>query len=241
MARQGSGTQRHFGRPSRTAVLATLAVVSALVIAGCTAQGKSQSEPTVGARTATPAVTASPTTPPTTTPPPVTGHVTNGVHTGDLRYFFLPIPESAVPIGDPDGELLTPVNIVDNPDATAAATVLRKYGFKTGYSRAYRAPDSHVQVDIKLARFGSPSLAAAYYRQHHYSGPEIRPLKLNEPFPVGAEETIPGSKYHQLLAFTYQGDVQITIRFDATDGSSPSRAQLTSLLEAQYQRLKTGH
>ncbi|MFC4035041.1 hypothetical protein ACFO3J_26740 [Streptomyces polygonati] len=168
--------------------------------------------------------------------------MTAGVHTGDLRYFLLPAPEESVALGDPDGTPLTPVDIVDNPNVAASTAVLKKYGFRTGFYRSYRASGGRGQFVIKLAQFASPALTAAYYRQHHYSGAEIRPLKLDEPFPVGAEQTIPGSKYHELFADTYQGDVQVSIRVDAlADSPPPSRALLNSLLEAQYQRLKTGH
>jgi len=220
--------------------LAVPALAAVLAVTGCSAQGKTQSTPAAAAPKATTSAAATPPAPTTTTAPPVTGRVANGVHTGDLRFFFLPAPEGAVPLGDPDGDPLTPVNVVGNPDEAASAAMLDRYHYRKGYSRSYSAPGGQRQVTVKLAQFGSPALAAAYYRNHHYSGSGIRPLKLDEPFPVGAQQTVAGSQYRELLADTYVGDVQLSVVVKSLTDAMPSRTELATLLEAQYQRLRTG-
>ena len=256
MAGRGRGTRRYDARATAAVALAvSAAVVGAVALSGCSSQGKTQgSSAASAARTTRPAdpLPPQPSTPAkpawpstsaatTTATPPAPGHVVDGVHTGDLRAFFLPSSEHLAPVGDPYGERLAPMDVGDTPDPAAAAAKLKTYGYRTGFGLTYSAPDSDATVTIRLARFGSPALAAGYFGHLHYTGSYIRPLTLHEPFPLTAEQTVPSAPYRELFATTYEGDVQMMVRVVSTTDAMPSRAELTSLLEAQYQRLKTGH
>ncbi|MBY8882416.1 hypothetical protein [Actinacidiphila acidipaludis] len=227
------------------------AAVSAVAVSGCshqdTVHGASAAKTTQAAE-ALPPQPSLPATPPmpsasaaATTAPSAAGQVKGGVHTGDLRTFFLPAPQHALPYGDPDGDRLDPVDVGDTTDRAVAVARLKQYHYAEGFGRTYSLPGDHLTVTIRLARFGSPALAAGYFGRLHYTGSAIRPLTLHEPFPVTAQQTVPGAPYRELFATTCQGDVQMMVRVVSTTNAMPARKQLTSLLEAQYQRLRTGH
>jgi hypothetical protein len=229
--------------------IGTLAAQVALVVAvvgagaGCGATGPGHGKTTAGATTkGTPSRTAGTTAPATAAATPVTGHVNKGVHTGDLRSFLLPVPDDATVQGDPGGSplaLADAKDIVDSRDAAAARTELTTYGFQAADYRIYRSEDGRTTVTVKLTRFRTPALAAAYDEQHRYSYTGITPMPLAEPFPARAYRTVPGSAYHQMLATSHQGDVQFLVEIDTAP--TPSPALLTALVKAQYHRLATGH
>ncbi|WNI17013.1 hypothetical protein [Actinacidiphila sp. ITFR-21] len=166
------------------------------------------------------------------------GHVTGGVHSGDLRYFLLPPPADADVTGDRAGSPLTADDIAATaPDDSAARGELRTYGFRAGAYRTYSTADGIFEVTVKLIRLGTPADAAAYYAAHSYEGAAI-PLATD--FPARAYDLASGSaeSTDTVLAVSYQGDTQIILT--VTGGGSRSRAQLPSLLAAQHRRLESG-
>ncbi|MFC4030172.1 hypothetical protein ACFO3J_01650 [Streptomyces polygonati] len=166
------------------------------------------------------------------------GHVKDGAHTGDLRYFLLKPPGDADVYGDAAGSPLTADDIAASAsDPSEARSALRTYGFRGGAFRTYLTADGASEVTVKLVRFAGPSQAAAYYASHYYEGTKI---SLGEDFPARAYHLASGSaeSTDTVLAISYQGDVHITLT--VTGGKAPSRALLKSLLDQQHQRLRSG-
>lgn len=97
---------------------------------------------------------------PSASPSPVstvTGSVSNGVHSGDLRYFLLPAPGGASTVqGDPDGtdESLSDV-VTAWGGGSQVKTVLQQLGFKRGATRTYQDSSLGANVVIELLQFDS--------------------------------------------------------------------------------------
>jgi hypothetical protein len=168
------------------------------------------------------------------------GQVTKaGLHTGDLRYFLLPVPAGADDYGDPDGSVLSADDIaVASADQGGTRSALTTYGFRAGAYRTYLTADGATEVTVKLARFAGPGQAAAYYSSLSSQGTA---LTLGTAYPARGYQLASGSAESSdaELAVSYQGDVQITVTM--TGGHDPSGSLLRGLLDAQYQRLATGH
>lgn len=168
----------------------------------------------------------------------LTGHVSKGVHSGDLRFFLLTPPGDADVYGDPAGEALSADDIssaaVDPAEARAA---LKTYGFRGGAYRTYLTADGVCEVTVKLARFGAPDQAAAYYEQGHFQGARIA---LAGAYPARAYRLTSASAESSdaVAAVSYQGDVQITLT--VSSARTLSGGTLQRLLDAQYERLTTG-
>ncbi|MEW1863124.1 hypothetical protein AB0399_22635 [Streptomyces sp. NPDC088194] len=166
------------------------------------------------------------------------GQVAHGTHTGDLRYFLIPPPDGADVYGDPAGSADSAADVAaGSADGSQAARALSTYGFRNAASRTYLTADGGSEVSVELVRFRGPSQAAAYYSS---SGYQATTLPLQGSYPARGYDLASGSAESSdtLLAISYQGDVHITI--SVTGGKAPSRALLQHLLDAQYQRLRTG-
>ncbi|SEG88740.1 hypothetical protein SAMN05216223_119131 [Actinacidiphila yanglinensis] len=167
------------------------------------------------------------------------GRVAHGVHTGDLRYFLIPPPEQADVYGDPAGSADTAADVAaGSADESQAQRALTTYGFRSAASRTYLTADGVSEVTVELVRLHGPSQAAAYYSASSY---QATTLPLQGSYPARGYDLSSGSAESSdtLLAISYQGDVQITV--SVTGGRTPSHTLLQHLLDAQYQRLKTGH
>ncbi|MEV6009828.1 hypothetical protein AB0M29_23815 [Streptomyces sp. NPDC051976] len=174
-----------------------------------------------------------------TTAAPAAGIVRDGVHSGDLRFFLLPAPKDADVYGDPAGSPLTRDDIASGAaDPAASRRALTTYGFRGGAYRTYLTAGGEAEVTIRLARFGSPAKAAAYYASHYYEGKKI---SLTGGYPARAYHLASGSaeSTDTVLAVSYQGDVHLTLT--VTGSGTPSRALLQRLLDAEHRRLTTGH
>lgn len=112
------------------------------------------------------AVTAPSTAPPTsaTPTPTVTGRVSNGVHSGDLRYFLLPAPDGPSSVqGDPDGTTESRDQIVENYGGSSSVrSLLSEFGFKAACTRTYQDSTMGANVAIDLIRFADASGSAAW-------------------------------------------------------------------------------
>ncbi|WP_435132639.1 hypothetical protein [Actinacidiphila sp. bgisy144] len=168
-----------------------------------------------------------------------TGAVSNGVHSGDLRYFLIPPPDGADVYGDPAGSADTAADVAAAAaDQDKAARALSTYGFRAAATRTYLTADGVTEVTVELVRLRGSDQAAAYYAA---SGYQAATLPLQGGYPARGYDLSSGSaeSANTLLATSYQGDVHITI--SVTGGRTPSRALLQHLLDAQHQRLRTGH
>ncbi|WP_123817797.1 hypothetical protein [Kitasatospora cineracea] len=116
--------------------------------------------------TPTPPPAPSPTPTPTVAPRPsstLQGSVSGGKHSGDLRYFLLPVPDDADPYGSPDGAMMS----MDDLQARYSKSVdlkgiLDSWGFKDAATRTYRTRDGKTEVRTDLRRFGRTDRAQGF-------------------------------------------------------------------------------
>lgn len=226
-------------------LVALVAVTAGAVVAFGSSSGHADASPSASSGAGTPTAQA-PTSEPTATTTPsaaagarVSGKVAHGVHSGDLRFFLLPAPADADVYGDVNGSPYTADDITGSAsDPSDAQAALKTYGFRDGAYRTYLTADAVFEVSARLVRFGSPSKTAAYYAQHSYEGTRI---PLGDAYPARAYRLTSSSaeSTSAVVAVAHQGDVHITITL--TGSEAPSAALVQRLLDAQYQRLKTGH
>ncbi|BBA99183.1 hypothetical protein RVR_5697 [Actinacidiphila reveromycinica] len=243
--RDGAGRRGGFAA-AVTGLVALAAVTAGAVIAFGSSPGGSDAAvtpsataPATGAA-ARPAPSVSPTAPgtPSAAPGKPTGQVADGAHTGDLRYFLVPPPEGADVYGDPDGSADSAADVAAGAaDGEQAARALSTYGFRAAATRTYLTADGVSEVTVELVRLRGPGQAAAYYAASAY---QATALPLQGGYPARGYDLSSGSaeSTDTLLAVSYQGDVHITI--SVTGGSTPSRALLQHVLDAQHRRLSTG-
>jgi hypothetical protein len=184
----------------------------------------------------TPATAPAPGAPHSAQPP--VGRVEHGVHAGDLRFFLLPAPKGADVYGSPAGSSDTADDVAAGaPDQDRAQQALASHGFRAAAGRTYLTADGDTEVTVELARFGTPDQAAGYYTSSFYQAPAIA---LQASHPARGYDLASGSaeSADTLLAVSYEGDVHITL--SVTGARTPSPALLRQLLDAQYQRLKSG-
>jgi hypothetical protein len=244
------GRRRRGGLLAAAAGLAVLVALTggAVIALGSSSSGSSTSASSSPSGASSPsgsaaasgaaeAVTATPSAG-STTPGRLSGQVTkDGVHSGDLRYFLLPVPAGADDYDDPDGSVLTADDIaVASADQAGTRGALTTYGFRAGAYRTYLTADGATEVTVKLARFASPDQAAAYYGS---LAPEGTALTLGSSHPARGYRLSSGSAESSdaELAVSYQGDVQITVT--VTGDQAPADTLLRDLVDAQFQRLAT--
>ncbi|MGW4382112.1 hypothetical protein [Kitasatospora sp. NPDC004531] len=110
----------------------------------------------------------SPSAPPSAIPAPrpsstLQGSVSGGKHTGDLRYFLLPVPDNADPYGSPDGAMLSTDDLqAQYSDDVDIKEVLDSWGFKDAAGRTYRLRDGKTEVRSELKRFGRTDRAQGF-------------------------------------------------------------------------------
>lgn len=166
------------------------------------------------------------------------GQVAHGVHSGDLRWFLLPLPAGADSYGDPAGGTLSAGDIAASAeDPAVSRRALKVHDFQAGAFRTYLTADGRTEVTVRLERFGSPAQAAGYYAGHYYNGVRIA---LDTPYSARAYRLASSSaeSTDTVIALSYEGDVCFTV--SATGSSTPSRAALRALIDAQHHRLATG-
>lgn len=124
------------------------------------------STPSATPNTAVSTIAASTTTVPTTPPKPtptVTGEVSGSSHTGDLRYFLLPVPSDAGVLGDLNGSVQTKADVVARYGGSAdVVSALDQLGFKAAVHREYQTGDAAYHVAATLMQFGSQSSASTW-------------------------------------------------------------------------------
>ncbi len=103
----------------------------------------------------------------------VTGSVSDGVHSGDLRYFLLPPPQGQSSVqGDPNGNTETLDDVVTNDYGgdSSIKTYLQQDGFKTACDRVYQDSTIGANVQIELIKFGSSSESSAWLSGATFNG-----------------------------------------------------------------------
>ncbi|MCZ4120867.1 hypothetical protein [Streptomyces sp. H39-S7] len=226
-------------------MLALIGVTAGAVVALGSSSGHAEeaasasAAPTVAATGPSAGATTSPSAAPSASgASTVKGQVSQGAHTGDLRYFLLPPPKDAEVYGDEAGSALTAAEIASTAsDEAEMKRALSEYGFKAGAFRTYLTAGGATEVTVKLSRFADSASAAGYYNAHYFEGTK---LTLTGGYPARAYhlKSASAESTDSLLAISYQGDVHITVT--VTGGKTADPKLLQTLLDAQYQRLKTG-
>ncbi|MFJ1795707.1 hypothetical protein [Kitasatospora griseola] len=120
-----------------------------------------------------PSPTPTPTPTPTVAPRPAStlqGSVSGGKHSGDLRYFLLPVPDNADPYGSPDGAMLSTDDLqAQYNDSVDIKEVLDSWGFKDAAGRTYRLRDGKTEVRSELKRFSRTDRAQGFADHTSYS------------------------------------------------------------------------
>jgi hypothetical protein len=244
-------------------LLIAAATAGAVVAVGHASDGASQSAATgsgttpsgVASASGTPSPTPTPTpsapsstatTPavPPTTPKPVstvTGKVTSDLlHSGDLRFFLLPVPSDAGVIGAADGKPLTKDDVaheyVNSADVLKSLNLL---GFKDGAYRDYQTGDAKYHVVARLLHFSSAQSAKLWFQGD-------KPDPLAKAFPVNGFPDAKGyylpplahGDVADLRGLYYTGDVVFEI---VVVGQDPiDKNILAGRIHKQVDRLTTG-
>ncbi|WP_370082638.1 hypothetical protein [Streptacidiphilus sp. MAP12-16] len=242
---------------SRTALYVSLAVVGLLVVIAGTATAvialggsvASQATPAVTPSTVSPSdtptaapTTDAPTPTPTVAPSPsstVKGSVNGSSHSGDLRFFLLPVPADAEAYGDTDGQKLSVDDIskmMSNPSTSKG--ILNQFGCSGGATRTYRTNDGALTVRTELIHFDGPG----------HAGDWVSGLSFNKgnSFNVSGITNAQGQAYDpttsdgigSLVGVSHVGDVEYEIEVTGT-GKLP-HSLLTPLMQREEQRLSTG-
>ena len=236
-----------------------LAVACWLVIAAGTATGVvlvgDGGGATQAAAAALPSASASPsasaTTPapvvvPTATaaaPSPsstVKGSVNGSTHSGDLRFFLLPVPGDAEAFGNTDGDKMTVADIaktLGNP--TTSKQILNEYGCSGGAYRSYRSNDGTITVDTQLLHFDGSGHASDWASGLTFGkGKEFSVSGITNGRGIAFDPTTDGGE-GELLGISHVGDVEYEITISGT--GKLAHSLLTPLMKREEQRLSTGH
>jgi hypothetical protein len=85
------------------------------------------------------------------------------VHSGDIRFFLLPVPSDGSVVGSSDGDTLNAAAVAAlYSNSAEALKVLQQLGFKDGGSRGYQTGDAKYHVNVRLLHFSSPDNARAW-------------------------------------------------------------------------------
>jgi hypothetical protein len=93
----------------------------------------------------------------------VTGKVANGLHSGDIRYFLLPVPADGSVIGTPDGDTLTAAQVSQLYSNSAdVLKSLQRLNYKDGATRRYQTADGKYHVWSRILHFAAADAAQAW-------------------------------------------------------------------------------
>lgn len=167
----------------------------------------------------------------------VTGAVSNGVHTGDLRYFLLPAPQGPSSVqGAPDGTAETIADVVTAYGGGSTKQNLTQLHFVGAVTRTYQDSDLGANVTVNLLQFDSHTDAAEWLSL------------LSKPAGVTAV-TVPGEtgsvNWFQAGSGNYwlngnfvEGDTFYSVAVYSV--SQLGDDSLTNLMNSQYDRLANG-
>jgi hypothetical protein len=169
----------------------------------------------------------------------VTGSVSNGVHSGDLRYFLLPPPQGPSSVqGNPDGNSDTLDETIASYDGDSSQrSILQQAGFKEACDRIYQDTTIGANVSILLIRFDSSSDAAQWLDSFGLSGASFASISV--PGVSGAK----GWSYakdggYRLVGLYREGDTFYEIQAYGTQ-LIPAPV-LGRLISAEHSRLAKG-
>ncbi|MFF2039559.1 hypothetical protein ACFVVX_03965 [Kitasatospora sp. NPDC058170] len=221
------------GRPSASASAGPSASLSASPGQSASASASPSASATAAPK---PSPTASAPAPrPTST---LKGGVSGGSHSGDLRYFLLPIPDGGESYGPSDGVMMTDEEIAEGYKQADIMDVLKSYGYKEAATRTYRTADGKAEVTVELMRFGSPSMAKDFAKGST--------LKQTDTIEIEGDPSAHAYRFTprqqaftgSMVGISNSGDVQYTITVDVK--GTPDKALLNDVMKRQRERLASG-
>ncbi|MFF4339367.1 hypothetical protein ACFY00_05410 [Kitasatospora sp. NPDC001540] len=189
----------------------------------------------------TPTPSPSPTPSPTVAPRPAStlqGSVSGGKHSGDLRYFLLPVPDDADPYGSPDGTMMTMEDIQAGYGKDVDIKgVLDSWDFKDAATRTYRTRDGKTEVRIELKRFKRTDRAQGFADHSSYD---------RESFDIDGVSNAKGYVFKpeqqaytgELIGIGVVGDVVYEVTVDVQ--GDPDKALLADAMKRAHDRLANG-
>lgn len=203
------------------------------------ASASSSPLPSPSATTAAPSVVPTPTVAPRPSST-VKGTVNGSTHSGDLRFFLLPVPGDAEAYGNADGDTMTIADIaktLGNP--TTSKKILNEYGCSGGAYRSYRSNDGTVTVDTQLLHFDGSGHASDWASGLTFGkGKEFSVSGIDNGRGIAFDPTS-DSGDGELLGISHVGDVEYEITVSGT--GKLAHSLLTPLMKREEQRLSTGH
>ncbi|WP_042415710.1 hypothetical protein [Streptacidiphilus anmyonensis] len=185
-----------------------------------------------------------PTGTPTPTPMPspsstVKGYVSGSSHSGDVRFFLLPVPDDAEAYGDTDGTKESVSDIAkEMGNASTSKSILEQLGCSGGAFRIYRTNDGQYTVTAHLIHFDSAGHAADWVSgltfghgdSFDVSGISDAKGQAINPSDSGGVGT--------LMGVSHVGDVEYEIDIQGT--GSLDHSLLTPLMQREEKLLRTG-
>jgi hypothetical protein len=191
---------------------------------------------------AAPSPSTAPTTASVAAPTPkstVTGSVSGGVHSGDLRYFLLPPPQGTSSVqGDPDGNTDTVDQAVTVYDGDSSQkSILEQAGFKAACDRVYQDTSIGANVSILLIQFDSSSEASQWLGSFSLTGNGYASISV--PGESGAKGwSYAKSGYYTLVGLYREGDTFYEIQLYGQQLIPAS--DLGQVVSAEHSRLANG-
>jgi hypothetical protein len=188
---------------------------------------------------------AAPTLPsatPTPTPRPgstLKGYVNGSTHSGDLRFFLMPVPDDAEAYGDTDGTKESLSDIAnDMGNSSTSKSILRQLGCTGGAYRTYRTNDGQYTVTARLIHFDSSGHAADWVTGLSFGhGDSFDVSGVSNAKAIAIKPTDSGG-VGTLMGISHVGDMEYEIDIQGT--GSLDHALLTPLMQRQEQLLSTG-
>lgn len=169
----------------------------------------------------------------------VTGSVSDGVHSGDLRYFLLPPPQGSSSVqGDPDGTTESLSDLVSEYGGSSdVRSFLKQSDFKAACTRTYQDSSMGANVTIELIQFGSSSGSSDWMSGFQLNGDGFKSIS------VPGESGASGWSYqkdgqYQLTATYREGDTFFQVTIYATQSIPAS--DLGQVVSAEHSRLADG-
>lgn len=183
--------------------------------------------------------TASPTPAAPSPTPTVKGSVDGSSHSGDLRYFLLPVPDDAQAEGDINGTTMSLgdiANLMGNP--STSKSILNSYGFTHAAYRTYRTNDGTLTVTARLIQFDGPGHASDWVTGLSFSsGSDFTPDGVSNAKAVAHDPSSPEG-VGLLEGISHVGDVEYEIDVEGT--GKLDHSLLAPLMKREEQRLGTG-
>ncbi|WP_143094209.1 hypothetical protein [Streptacidiphilus jiangxiensis] len=182
---------------------------------------------------------AAPTTPSPSPSSTVKGYVSGSSHSGDLRFFLLPVPDTAEAYGDTDGTTESLSDIAKEMDnSSTSKSILQQLGCSGGAYRIYRTNDGQYTVTAKLIHFDSSGHAADWVSGltfGHGDSFDVSGISDAKGLAINPSDS---TGVGTLMGISHVGDVEYEI--DVSGTGSLAHSLLTPLMQREEKLLSTG-